>query len=193
MSPSRRLPRWQPYCRPRTPVAPSPPLPNSNPPPVVFPLSCLAASPPPSSPPIEPSPPPGQLRFCAPSFLRPLSSSYPAVQHAELHRHGARRSALYPCLLVGTNGQTCYIISVLLKYSLKICKNRKVPMWRTGSQRTGVGQPLMKRSDLRECLVTDVKIFRCPIGCFIGCRKGCSDTNKKTNYITRLETARQIY
>jgi hypothetical protein len=68
-------------------------------------------------------------------------------------------SGLYPCLPVGTNGQTCYIISVLLKYSLKTCKNRKVPMWRIGSQRTGVGQPLMKRSDLRECLVTGVKTF----------------------------------
>jgi len=28
---------------------------------------------------------------------------------------------------------------------------------------------------------------------FRGCRKGFSDTNKKTNYIARLETARQIY
>jgi hypothetical protein len=37
------------------------------------------------------------------------------------------------------------------------------------------------------------KKFRCYIGCFIGCRKVFLDTNKKTNYIARLETARRIY
>jgi hypothetical protein len=31
------------------------------------------------------------------------------------------------------------------------------------------------------------------IRCFTKCRKKFSDTNKKTNYIIRLETARQIY
>jgi hypothetical protein len=38
----------------------------------------------------------------------------------------------------------------------------------------------------------DVDFFFC-LGCFMGCRKGFSDTNKKTNYITRLETVRRIY
>jgi hypothetical protein len=43
------------------------------------------------------------------------------------------------------------------------------------------------------CLVREKKIFGCHIGCFMGCRKGFSDTNKKTNYIAPLETARRIY
>jgi hypothetical protein len=43
------------------------------------------------------------------------------------------------------------------------------------------------------CLVPGLKILGCHIGYFMRCRNGCSDTNKKTNYINRLETARQIY
>jgi hypothetical protein len=35
--------------------------------------------------------------------------------------------------------------------------------------------------------------FRCYIRCFMGRWKGYSDTNRKTNYITRLKTARRIY
>jgi hypothetical protein len=46
---------------------------------------------------------------------------------------------------------------------------------------------------LERCLVSGVKNFVMSYGCFMGCRKGCSDTNKKTNYITCLETARRIY
>jgi hypothetical protein len=45
----------------------------------------------------------------------------------------------------------------------------------------------------RACLVSKKKIFGCHIGCLTGCRKGFSDTNEKTNFITRLETARRIF
>jgi hypothetical protein len=38
-----------------------------------------------------------------------------------------------------------------------------------------------------------VKVFFRHIGCFMRCRKEFLDTNKKTNYITRLETAKRIY
>jgi hypothetical protein len=37
------------------------------------------------------------------------------------------------------------------------------------------------------------KFLECHIGYFMRYRKRCSDTNKKTNYITCLETARRIY
>jgi hypothetical protein len=43
------------------------------------------------------------------------------------------------------------------------------------------------------CLVGEIKNFRCHIGCLTGCRKGFSNTNEKTNFITRLETARRIF
>jgi hypothetical protein len=46
---------------------------------------------------------------------------------------------------------------------------------------------------VRLYLVGERKFFRCRIGCFVGCQKEFSDTNKKTNYIARLETVRQIY
>jgi hypothetical protein len=49
-----------------------------------------------------------------------------------------------------------------------------------------------KTSCIRLCLVGKRKNFGCHIGCFVGCWKEFSDTNKKTNYIARLETARQI-
>jgi hypothetical protein len=41
----------------------------------------------------------------------------------------------------------------------------------------------------------DAKSFwwKCHIGCSVRCRKGFLDTNKKTNYIACLETARRIY
>jgi hypothetical protein len=45
----------------------------------------------------------------------------------------------------------------------------------------------------RGCLVPGVKIFEYHVECFMECRKGYSDTNKKTNCITRLKTTRQIY
>ncbi|MCL1462465.1 hypothetical protein M3J57_28320, partial [Klebsiella pneumoniae] len=45
----------------------------------------------------------------------------------------------------------------------------------------------------RACLVGEIKIFGCHIGRLTGCRKGFSDTNEKTNFITRLETARRIF
>ena len=62
---------------------------------------------------------------------------------------------------------------------------------------------------LRPCLgwVAALVFFLCPKGLFIGnqnvlnvtsdvseeCREGFLETNKKTNYIARQETARQIY
>ena len=46
---------------------------------------------------------------------------------------------------------------------------------------------------LRTCLVREKKIFRCHIGHLTGYRKMFSDTNEKTNFITRLETAKRIY
>jgi len=46
---------------------------------------------------------------------------------------------------------------------------------------------------VRPCLVHEKKIFACHIRCLIGCRKGFLDTNEKTNFITRLETARRIF
>ncbi len=45
----------------------------------------------------------------------------------------------------------------------------------------------------RACLVCEKKIFRCHIGYLTGCQKGFSDTNEKTNFITRLETTRQSF
>ncbi len=46
---------------------------------------------------------------------------------------------------------------------------------------------------LRPCLVGEMKFFWCYIGCLTGCWKGFSDTNEKTNFITRLETAKRIF
>jgi hypothetical protein len=53
---------------------------------------------------------------------------------------------------------------------------------------------LLKRNEKQRLrLAGERKICRCHIGCFVGCRKGFLDTNKKTNYIARLKTARRIY
>ena len=43
------------------------------------------------------------------------------------------------------------------------------------------------------CLVCEKKIFGFYIGCWTGCGKGFSGTNEQINFITRLETARQIF
>ena len=53
-----------------------------------------------------------------------------------------------------------------------------------------------KRDELKKLkayLVCEKEIFGCHIGRLIGCQKGFSDTNEKTNFITRLETARRIF
>jgi hypothetical protein len=46
---------------------------------------------------------------------------------------------------------------------------------------------------VRVCLVGEKEIFGCHIRRLTGCRKGFSDTNEKTNFRTRLETARRIF
>ncbi len=48
-------------------------------------------------------------------------------------------------------------------------------------------------SALWACLVGEMNFFGYHIERLTGCRKGFSDTNKKTNFITRLETARRIF
>ncbi len=42
------------------------------------------------------------------------------------------------------------------------------------------------KSILRACLAREMKFFWCHIERLTGCRKGFSDTNEKTNFITRL-------
>ena len=49
---------------------------------------------------------------------------------------------------------------------------------------------VIRASKVRVCLVREMKIFGYHIGCFGDVGRGFSDTNKKTNYIARLETAR---
>ncbi len=39
----------------------------------------------------------------------------------------------------------------------------------------------------------EIKIFGCHIGCLTECQKRFSDTNEKTNFVTRMETARRIF
>jgi len=54
----------------------------------------------------------------------------------------------------------------------------------------GNQKEILQASMIRAYLVGERKVFGCHIGCFVGYRKGYSDTNKKINYITYLETAR---
>ena len=55
------------------------------------------------------------------------------------------------------------------------------------------GTVCIARTAMHRLRLRKMKIFGRHIGRLTGCRKGFLDTNEKTNFITRLETARRIF
>ena len=74
-----------------------------------------------------------------------------------------------------------------------LSNRRPSPSPKIGKRSPARSKTVFRSSKLRLCLVCEMKIFGCHIGCFGDVGRGFRILIKKTHYIARLKTARRIY